>query len=368
MSIRIKQIVLLICMFSFINNLFGQQDKGFKKVERVLEKLVRKKKVPGIAITITKNGSTQYSKGYGFADLEKKLLVDPAITVFRVGSVSKPIAATGLAKMVAKNQIKLSDSIYNCVSYFPKKNFDFTIKQLGGHLAGIRNYKGSEFMNNKPLTIKEGVALFENDSLLFQPGKGYSYTSYSWNLLSLAMQEVAQKPFENIVKDEVLIPLGLNSTCPDKQQEVVNKAVFYRKKRRREFVEATPVHNFFKLAGGGYLSTSEDVAKLGNAYLTDEFLSKQVKEEFVTSQNIDDKLTYYGVGWQTSYDHKNRPYFGHVGNGLGGYGIFYVYPKENIVVSILMNCSNPNQDKKFHKIIDAVFDELTGENTKQSTL
>ena len=368
MEIRIKQMVLLICMFSFINNLFGQQDQGFEKVDRVLEKLVRKKKVPGIAITITKNGNTQYSKGYGFANLDEKSPINPAITIFRVGSVSKPIAATGLAKMVAKNQIKLSDSIYKCVSYFPKKDFDFTIKQLGGHLAGIRNYKGNEFMNNKPLTIKEGVALFEKDSLLFQPGKGYSYTSYSWNLLSLAMQEVAQKPFESIVKDEVLTPLGLSSTFPDKQQEMANKAVFYRKKSRRNFIEATPVHNFFKLAGGGYLSTSEDVAKLGNAYLTDDFLSEQVKEEFITSQKIDDKLTYYGVGWQASYDHKNRPYFGHVGNGLGGYGIFHVYPKENIVVSILMNCSNPNQDKKFHKIIDAIFDELTGENTKQSTL
>jgi len=355
-------------MFSFVSNLFGQQHVGFKKAERVLEKLVRKKKVPGIAITVSKNGITQFSKGYGYANLEEELPVTPTTTVFRVGSVSKPIAATCLAKMVENKQLKLSNSIFDCIPYFPEKKFEFTLKQLGGHLAGIRSYKGNEFMNNKPLTIKEGVGLFENDSLLFQPGKGYSYTSYSWNLLSLAMQEVAQKPFENIVNDEVLIPLGLHSTFPDRQQEIGGKAVFYRKIRRRKFVEASPVHNFFKLAGGGYLSTSEDIAKLGNAYLTDYFLSKAVKEEFITSQEIAEKRTYYGVGWQASYDHKNRPYFGHIGNGLGGYGIFYVYPEENIVVSILMNCSNPNQDKKFHKIIDAIFDELKDEFSMQSAL
>jgi len=202
------------------------------------------------------------------------------------------------------------------------------------------------------------VALFENDSLLFQPGKGYSYTSYSWNLLSLAMQEVTKKPFEDIVKDEVLIPLSLNNTFPDKQDEIGGKAIFYRKERRRKFGEVLPVNNFFKLASGGYVSTSEDIAKLGNAYLADDFLSVPVKERFITSQKIEDKLTYYGIGWQTSYDHKDRPYFGHIGNGLGGYGIFYVYPQENIVISILMNCSNPYQDKKFHKIIDAIFKEL----------
>ena len=89
-------------MFSFINNVFGQQDVGFKKADRVLKKLVRKKKVPGIAITITKNGETQFSKGYGYADLDRELPVNPATTIFRVGSVSKPISATGLAKMVAK--------------------------------------------------------------------------------------------------------------------------------------------------------------------------------------------------------------------------------------------------------------------------
>ncbi|PHS07396.1 MAG: serine hydrolase [Kordia sp.] len=349
-------------MFSFISNVFGQQDVGFKKADRVLKKLVRKKKVPGIAITITKNGETQFSKGYGYADLDRELPVNPATTIFRVGSVSKPISATGLAKMVAKNQLKLSDSIYDCVSYFPKKEYGFTIRQLGGHLAGIRNYKDNEFMNNKPLTIKEGVSLFENDTLLFQPGRGYSYTSYSWSLLSLVMQEVAQKPFEDIINDEVLVPLGLKNTFPDKQQELVDKAIFYRKKRKRKFIEATPVHNFFKLAGGGYLSTSEDIAKLGNAYLTDKFLPNEVKDKFTTSQKIKENLTYYGVGWQASYDHKNRPYFGHIGNGLGGYGIFYVYPKENIVVSILMNCSNPYQDERFYKIIDAVFDELAEGN------
>ena len=358
MGVKYKQIVFLLCMFSFINNLFGQQEIGFKKADRILKKLVRKKKIPGISITVSKGGETKFSKGYGYANLEKEILVNPATTVFRVGSVSKPIAATALAKMVTKHQLKLSDTIYNCVPYFPKKKYDFTIKQLGGHLAGIRNYKGNEFMNNKPLTIKEGVALFENDPLLFHPGKEYLYTSYSWNLLSLAMQEVAQKPFENIVFDEVLKPLKMEKTLPDTQQEVVGKSIFYRKKRRRKFVEVSPVNNYFKLAGGGYLSTSEDVARLGNAYLNDGYLPEELKNEFITSQKIDGNRTYYGIGWQVSYDHKNRPYFGHVGNGLGGYGIFYVYPKEQVVLSILMNCSNPNQDKKFQKIVDAVFEEL----------
>lgn len=354
-------------MLSFFKTIFGQQKSGFAKADAILKKLVRKKQVPGIAITITKNGETRFSKGYGFSDVETKTPVEPSKTIFRIGSVSKPIAASCLAKLVAKHKISLTDTLHSCLPEFSKEKYSFTLKQLGGHLAGIRNYKGNEFMNSKPLSIEEGVALFKNDPLLFQPGQGYSYTSYSWNLLSLALQNVEQKPFEAIVDEEVLRPLGLTHTYPDKQNDISDLATFYKKSSWRRFVKTQPVNNYFKLAGGGYLSTSEDVAELGNAYLDESFLPKEVIEEFTSSQMVNDKPTYYGIGWQTSYDHQKRPYFGHIGNGYGGYGIFYVYPKDRIVVSILMNCSNPNKTKKFEAVIDAVFEEFEQDTSMMSS-
>ena len=345
-------------MISFITQLFSQSDTGFKKADRILTKLVKKKKIPGVAISIAKNGNTIYSKGFGYANVESKEPINPSQTIFRIGSVSKPIAASGLAKLVEENKIDIHKSIYDYLPSFPKKRYDFTLKQLGGHLAGIRNYKGNEFMNNKPLSIREGVDLFKNDPLLFQPGKDYSYTSYSLNLLALIMEEATGDTFEKYVKEKVLSPLGMKKTVADKKQQIANKAVFYLKPQKRNFREAPEVDNYFKLAGGGYLSTSEDIVKLGNAYLKEDFLPKSIQEEFVNSQYINENKTYYGVGWQASYDHEGRPYFGHVGNGLGGYGIFYVYPEEQVVLSILVNSSNPELDKKFNQVISSVFKEL----------
>lgn len=353
------QILFLLCMFSFITQLFSQNNDGFDKANRILEKLVRKKKVPGIAITVTKKGETVLSKGYGYSNVEKKISVDPTATIFRIGSVSKPIAASGLAKMVEEERIDLEKSIHKYIADFPKKQYDFTIKQLGGHLAGIRNYKGNEFMNNEPLSIKAGVKLFENDPLLFQPGKDYAYTSYSLNLIALAIEETKGLPFEAYIQNTVLNPLEMFNTQPDKKEEIENKATFYLKPKKRRFTVAPEVDNYFKLAGGGYLSTSVDIAKLGNAYLKDDFLPNQIKNEFITSQEIGAQKTYYGIGWQASYDHKGRAYYGHIGNGLGGYGIFYVYPDSETVISILMNSSNPDLDKKFNQVIDAVFDEIS---------
>lgn len=354
-------------MFSFINNLFAQKDndRGFRKANRIIKKLIKKGKVPGLAITVTKEGSTLWSKGFGYADVENKITVDPATTIFRIGSVSKPIAATGLAKMVEEKYIDLNTSIYKYIPDFPRKKYDFTIKQLGGHLAGIRNYKGNEFMNNKPLSIKEGVSLFKKDPLLFQPGLDYAYTSYSLNLIALAMENVGQVPFEEYIKQKVLRPLHMDHTYADKNETIEHKAKFYSIVRRRKFKEVPQVNNYFKLAGGGYLSTSEDVVKLGNSYLNGSFIPETIKKEFVTSQKIGENLTYYGIGWQSSFDHQGRPYYGHIGNGLGGYGIFYVYPDTKTVITILMNSSNPNLEKKINQVIDAVFEE-TEESTSSS--
>jgi CubicO group peptidase (beta-lactamase class C family) len=349
-------------MFSFFNHLLAQNvPEKFNKAERIINKIMRKHKVPGLAITVSKNQKVVWSEGYGYADLKNKIPVNPNITVFRIGSVSKPIAAIALLKAVEEGLIMLDSSVYNYVPYFPKKQFDITIKQLGGHLSGIRNYKGNEFKNNTPLSIREGVKLFEADSLLFKPGTNFSYSSYNWNLISLAIQEQAKISFEDFVKTHVLIPFQMNNTYADKNQVINGKAVFYKKVGRRRFKPVDEVNNYFKLASGGFLSTSVDINTFGNALLNDSLVNPKQFRPFITAQKINNEesnSTYYGIGFQVSYDSSGRFYFGHIGNGLGGYGIFYVYPKQGVVLTILTNSSNPNIDKTFNKLIDAVFESL----------
>ena len=360
-KIRIS-IVVIMSFFSFIGNLFSQEitsPKEVKKAERVVKKLIRKKKIPGIAITITKSDTIVWQKGYGYANLKLKTAIDPKETIFRIASVSKPLSATVLAKLVEEGRIDLDASLYTYLSSYPKKKYDFTIKQLGGHLAGIRTYKGREFFNKKRLTIAEGVALFKDDALLFEPGTSYAYNSYDWVLLSLVMQEVLQQPFESIVKEKVLDPLELHHTFPDlNQEDLSNKATFYSKRGKRRFRLAAKVDNYFKLAGGGYLSTSDDVAKLGNAYLKEGFIQSEIAKEFVTAQKVNENSTYYGIGWEASFDTQGRAYYGHTGNGIGGYAIFRVYPKEQVVFSILMNVTNPGIEEEINAIVNSVFDSI----------
>lgn len=351
----------------------NKQLVGMAKADTLLEGLVKEKRIPGLAITVANNGQYVFQKGYGYADLEIKKPVDPQHTIFRIASVSKPIAATALAVMVAEGKICLDASFYDYVPYYPKKRWDFTIRQLAGHTAGIRGYKGMEYALNKPYSIKDGVTIFKDDKLLFEPGHGYLYTSFDWVLISLAIQEASGIPFETYVQEKVLGPLGLTNTIApflvsssrfENQsahmvQELSSlgiserKSVFYSK-NSSGFKEARAVDNFYKLAGGGYLSTSSDIAKLGQAYLEGKLLTDELRTEFLSSQEINGQPTHYGLGWQVSEDAKGRKFYGHIGNGIGGYSNFFVYPEEQLVFSILINCTDP----KIQEILDAVVDEF----------
>ena len=359
----------------YLKNLFAKKRvlgndaklTGLAKADAILTSLVNEEKVPGISVTVLKKGEIVLQKGYGYADLEKKIPVHPKKTIFRIASVSKPIAATALAQMVADGQIDLDASFYTYVPYYPRKTYDFTIRELASHTAGIRGYRGIEYGLNKPYSIKQGITVFKDDDLLFEPGTDYFYTSYDWVLISLAMQEISRIPFEDYVREKVLSPLGMKNTfVPNVNlgtvegfsngkaaSNTLDLTAFYSK-NRKGFRKAIPVNNFFKMAGGGYLSTSDDIAKFGQTYLDGKILFENVLSQFLTSVVVKGTPTYYGLGWQVSQDKKGRPFYGHVGNGVGGYSNFFVYPEQQMVFAILVNCTSPNIQMELDEVIDTL--------------
>jgi serine beta-lactamase-like protein LACTB len=69
---------------------------------------------------------------------------------------------------------------------------------------------------------------------------------------------------------------------------------------------------------------------------------------------VNGKQTYYGLGWQVSEDKKGRRYFGHVGSSVGVYSSLFVYPEQQMVFSILINCTDP----KVQETLDEAINQL----------
>ncbi|MFT4832627.1 MAG: serine beta-lactamase-like protein LACTB [Psychroserpens sp.] len=353
-------------LFTYLKDLFvskrilrkGIVQENLVQADILLQNLIEEKKIPGLAVTVLKEGDTIFQKGYGYADLDTKSRVDPRKTMFRIASVSKPLAATALAYMVEDGLIDLDASFYDYVPYYPKKKYDFTIRQLAGHTAGIRGYQGKEHGLNKPYSIKESIEIFKESDLLFEPGTSYHYNSFDWVLVSLAMQEASGIPFDEYVREKVLLPLKLYNTTPEVAHKRYSGAATFYSKNRIGFRKAIPVNNWYKLAGGGFLSTSEDIANFGNAYLQKTVANGHPWSQFVTSERVNGKPTFYGLGWQVSRDKKGRPFYGHVGNGVGGYSNLFIYPNQHVVFSILVNCTNPEIQQELDEVVDEILNNL----------
>jgi CubicO group peptidase (beta-lactamase class C family) len=96
---------------------------------------------PGMAIAIAHQGKS-WSRGYGYADAEKQIPVDPGHHLFRIGSISKSVTASALGRMVEKRQIDLDAPLSTYLKDCQPDKTKLTLSQLGGHMAFIRNYKG----------------------------------------------------------------------------------------------------------------------------------------------------------------------------------------------------------------------------------
>jgi serine beta-lactamase-like protein LACTB, mitochondrial len=126
---------------------------------------------------------------------------------------SKTLTAVTAARLHQRRRLDLDAEVQRYVPAFPRKSQPITLRQLGGHLAGIRHYERSEPVNTRHYdTLASSLALFKNDALVAKPGERFSYSSYGFNLLGAAIEGAAGQPFGAAVQETVTRPLRMTRT------------------------------------------------------------------------------------------------------------------------------------------------------------
>ncbi|WNW02049.1 serine hydrolase domain-containing protein [Tenacibaculum sp. HL-MS23] len=353
MKLSVK-LLLFVVSFSFsISN--AQLKKQITTATNITKKLILNQNIPGLSITIAKKGVNIWSQGFGYADLENKKKVSSNSTLFRVASISKTITSIGLAKLIDLNKIKLNESLYKYAPYFPRKKYDFTLRQIGGHMAGIRHYNGNEFLINKKMSITKGLDVFKNSALLFKPGTRFKYSTYGFNLLSVVIQESSNNDFFEFMYKEIFNPLKMNHTFAESANYKVNNLTNFYIKRRDKVIIGPKVNNLYKAAGGGFLSTSEDLVLLGSEFINPKIISKKSLLEITTSNKTNDgKKTNYGIGISISKTKNNSLKLSHSGGGIGASSYLLIYPEEEITIAILTNLTNVKMNT-YIKNLETIF-------------
>src|SRR5215470_6714128 len=295
--------------------------------------------IPGFNIAVAIDGKIVYSEGFGYADLEERV---PAtqITKFRIGSVSKPLTSAALMKLVEQGKIDLDAPIQKYAPTFPDKGAVITARMLAGHLGGIRHYKDGEVDNQKHYeNVVDGLERFKDDPLIAPPGTKFSYSSYGFNLLSAVMQGAAEKPFLEYEQEQVFTPLGLLNTVADQPADIIpQRARFYSVTKAHSAQNAMFVDNSYKWAGGGFISTSEDLVRFGSALLQPGYLKAESLRLLFTPQKTKDGTeTKYGMGWFIGKSKSGKRIFEHSGGSVGGTSELILYPDTHLVVAFICN-------------------------------
>ena len=319
-----------------------------------VERLVEEKSFPGIAVAVGVNGDIEWAYGHGYADVTSAAPINPEATKFRIGSTSKALTGFALANIEQQEQFFLDQPVNTILTDLPVHYDGITIRQLAGHLGGVRHYNDFSELGNTKEYPSSGNALdiFVDDPLVTSPGVAFTYSTYGFTVISAALEARYQKHFLEFMSEIVFDPVGMANTVPDQSAIVPpDRTQFYYLDESGELIIGDEINSSNKWAGGGFLSSAVDLAKFGLAHFDDSILTQQSRELLWTSQkDIKGAETDYGVGWFIDDDWVQHP-----GGALGGTTLIRIYPEEEIVIVLMANLS-VLEENRFDKLPNLLFE------------
>jgi len=308
---------------------------------------------PGLAVAVVKDGEIVFSQGFGYAQLEQRISVDPAVTVFEYGSISKLFVYISVMQLVERGKLNLDADIHTYLPEDLSRRFNFkqtfTIRDLLNHSAGF----GENFFNafqdpekvENQTTLRDGL-INSQPKQVFKPGTASSYSNFGSALLAYVVSHISQQEFAIWERENILDPLGMTNALNQphwfkNQQFLQNKALGYQPDRKGGFNEAAwwyiPMY-----PAGAMNGTVEHLAHLAIALTPPHddpgtlFKSRATLDKMLSPSYADRKQMrgmYHGF---FRYD-GIYPTFGH-GGGTGGFGSeLAVVPSERFGVVVLTN-------------------------------
>ena len=323
----------------------------------LLDSIIDAEAIPGLSAAIGRGSQLIWSEGFGYSDMTHNVMVTP-LTKFRIGSVSKPITAAALGILIEAGALDLDAPVQDYVPTFPEKRWPVTTRQLAGHLGGIRHYRGLEnFSRANYPTVLSGIAIFADDSLIHEPGTGFAYSSYGWNLVSAVVEGASGEDFLGYMDRVVFDPLGMDRTVADWNAPIISdRTRFYVADSTGQVSNAPYVDNSYKWAGGGFLSTPEDLLVFANAHLEAGYLQAETLETLFTSQRLRDGTeTGYGIGWRSTTNEHGERVVSHTGGSVGGRTVLTLNRDTRLIVAIVANLSGAPMNNALVGRVEEIF-------------
>jgi CubicO group peptidase (beta-lactamase class C family) len=325
--------------------------------------------IPGAVVVVVKDGKILTARGFGYANVDKKIPVDPDRTLFRPGSVSKLVTWTAVMQLVEQHKLDLDRDVNTYLDFKipPYHGQPITLRQIMTHTAGFEEaIKGLLLYDASKHVSLETYIKRWTPTRIFAPGTTPAYSNWATTLAGYIVQRVSGEDFDSYLDHHIFGPLGMkNSTfrqpLPANLAGQMSGSYVAGKDKGFEFVEPAPA--------GSLSSTGTDMARFMIAHLQDGQLDGQRILQPATAQMMHNSplgpvnpmsllppLNRMELGFfETNIN--GREVIGHLGDTNAFHTSFHMYMKEN--AGLYLSFNSPGKAAAVQGLRTGIFEDFS---------
>ncbi|MFP4092865.1 MAG: serine hydrolase [Cyclobacteriaceae bacterium] len=338
---------------SLAEPVMAQEEKQSAAIDEIFSRYHQFEHFQG-AVLVAKKGEVFYKKAFGLANREWNIPNQPD-TRFDIASISKQFTAMLVMQLIEEGKIHPDSSLS---TYLPEYRQDVgssvSIHHLLTHTSGIPNYTSIPYVWSDSLvrryTSSELIRKFCSGDLEFAPGTQYSYNNSGYLLLSVVVERVSGKSFEEVLHERILQPLRMQHSGIDDRSRIIDKRAYGYVREVDGFTNASPMDMANLQGAGNMYATVEDLYLWDRALHQQKLLSRRGHLAMNTAYTTESDTwispytnSYgYGVGLTRlpGMDGKETQMVFHSGH-ITGYSSFMArFVEDEHLVVILSNIGN----------------------------
>lgn len=315
---------------------------------------------PGCALTISDKDRAVYQKGYGLANIEHAVPIDPATTVFDIGSLAKQFTATSVLLLAQGKRLSLDDSIRKHIPELPAYMAPVTLRQLLLHTGGVPDYtpllwvSGINFEDvaGAEDVLRVTAALPEP---YFAPGTRSVYSNTGYFLLGQVVERVSGDKLPDFAQKRIFKPLGMDSTLylDDYTRLLRHRATSYNPLGKGAYSLNTS--NWMMTGDGAVLSTADDLAKWARNFITPSAAvgGRKLVDHLQATGTLGDGTPLTYRNGMTLDTYRGQP----VARSFGAWAAFRAallrFPEQGASIVMLCNVADANVSAMAPEVADA---------------
>jgi D-alanyl-D-alanine carboxypeptidase len=319
-----------------------------KAADAIVEAALESGPYPGISVGIARRGEVVYAKGFGFADLERRVPVSPEIR-FPIGSITKSFTCLSLMQLVQAGAVDLDATAGSYLPALPEPSRSVKVRNLLNHTSGIPNYTElPDFPMDKPvgITREQMLGYFAAKPLQFDSGTRFSYSNSGTYLLGLIIEARSGESYDAYVTNHVLKPFGMTRSGFDARDDgAANRARGYQL-TKDGFAPATPYDFEVPFSAGALVSTTGDLLKYQRGALGPNANADLRKRILAHDALTNGQPNPYALGCLIETHLDGHRKITHAGDIFGFAADYAYYPDDDLTIAILTN----NQSAAFPPI------------------